>query len=79
MMSLPVEERKQWKALNYTTYADATAAQGITQPNFLSANLKKMILGAVVGAFLGFGLWFVVAFAAEMKRGKKDSEGEVEQ
>ena len=63
----------------YTTYADATAAQGITQPNFLSANLKKMILGAVVGAFLGFGLWFVVAFAAEMKRGKKDSEGEVEQ
>ena len=63
----------------YTTYADATAAQGVTQPSFLSANLKKMILGAVVGAFIGFGLWFVVAFAAEMKRGKKDSEGEVEQ
>lgn len=63
----------------YTTYADATAAQGITQQNFLSANAKKMILGAVVGAFLGFGLWFAVAFAAEMKRGKKDDEGEVEQ
>lgn len=63
----------------YTTYADATAAQGIAQQNFLSANAKKMILGAVVGAFLGFGLWFAVAFAAEMKRGKKDDEGEVEQ
>ncbi|MBR7000798.1 MAG: hypothetical protein IKI01_09380 [Lachnospiraceae bacterium] len=63
----------------YTTYADATAAQGVVQPNFLSANLKKMILGALVGAFLGFGLWFVVAFAAEMKHGRKDSEREVEQ
>ena len=30
-----------------------------------------MIIGAVLGAFLACGLWFVSAFAAEMKRGVK--------
>lgn len=62
----------------YTTYANRSAAQG-KAPSFLSANMKKMILGAVLGAFLACGLWFVSAFAAEMKRSGKagaNAEGE---
>ena len=63
----------------YTTYADATAAQGQATPSFLSANMKKMILGALAGAVLGCGLWFGAAFIAEMKRGKnKKTEEEVQ-
>jgi len=54
----------------YTTYALRTAAQGRSQ-SFLEANLKKCILGALLGAFLGCVLWFVSAFAAEMRRGGK--------
>ncbi|MCR5376637.1 MAG: hypothetical protein K6E71_07815 [Lachnospiraceae bacterium] len=54
----------------YTTYANRSAAQG-KAPGFLAANMKKMIIGAVLGAFLACGLWFVSAFAAEMKRGGK--------
>ena len=38
--------------------------------------MKKMIIFAVLGAFLACGLWFVSAFAAEMKRGgKADANG----
>lgn len=59
----------------YTTYAEHTAAQGETTPNFLSANLKKMILFGIIGAFLACGMWFVTAFAAEMKRSRKAAEG----
>ncbi|MBQ2030846.1 MAG: hypothetical protein II483_01415 [Lachnospiraceae bacterium] len=59
----------------YTTYANCSAAQG-KAPGFLAANMKKMIIGAVLGAFLACGLWFVSAFAAEMKRGgKADANG----
>ena len=62
----------------YTTYANRSAAQG-KAPGFLAANMKKMIIGAVLGAFLACGLWFVSAFAAEMKRSGKagaNEEGE---
>jgi hypothetical protein len=62
----------------YTTYANRSAAQG-KAPGFLTANMKKMIVGAVLGAFLACGLWFVSAFAAEMKRSGKagaNAEGE---
>lgn len=63
----------------YTTYAKRSAAQGRT-PNFLAANLKKMILCAALGAFLAGCVWFASAFSAEMKRsGKvsaKDTDGD---
>ena len=59
----------------YTKYADASAAQG-KQESFLSANMKGIIIGAVLGAFLACGWWFVSAFAAEMKRGSKKESGE---
>ena len=59
----------------YTSYAEHTAAQGEMTPNFLSANLKKMILFGIIGAFLACGMWFVTAFAAEMKRSRKAAEG----
>ena len=62
----------------YTTYANRSAAQG-KAPGFLTANMKKMIVGAVLGAFLACGLWFVSAFAAEMKHSGKagaNAEGE---
>ena len=61
----------------YTTFADASAAQGESE-GFLSANMKNVIKGAVIGAVLGCGIWFVAAFAAEMKHGRKrPSEEEV--
>ena len=72
--------RAQMEEINgsafYTKYADATAAQG-ERLNFLSANKKKLILGVALGIFLGLGIWFVAAFAEEMKRAGSDKKGEV--
>ena len=59
----------------YTRYADASAAQG-KQESFLTANAKGMVIGAVLGALLACGWWFVNAFAAEMKRSGKKETGE---
>ena len=61
----------------YTTFADSSAAQG-KSVGFLSACMKKMVLGAILGVFLGCCLWFVSAFAAEIRRaGRKTSDKEV--
>ena len=72
--------RAQMEEINgsafYTKYADATAAQG-ERLSFLSANKKKLILGVALGIFLGLGIWFVAAFAEEMKRAGSDKKGEV--
>lgn len=61
----------------YTSYTDYTSAQG-ESVGFLGSNLKKMILGGAVGAFLACGLWFVSAFAAELKRGSRKEDGKEE-
>ena len=61
----------------YTSYTDYTSAQG-ESVGFLGSNLKKMILGGAVGAFLACGMWFVSAFAAEMKRGSRREDGKEE-
>ncbi len=57
----------------YTNYAEHTAAMG-TLPNFLTANLKKIIIGAVVGLVVACGLWFLAGLAPEFRRGRKDEE-----
>ncbi len=58
----------------YTDYAEHTVPQGKVQ-NFLSASLKKMIIGGVVGAILACGLWFLAALAPEFQRGRKEENG----
>lgn len=55
----------------YKTYEDHSAAQG-KLPNFLVASLKKMIIGAVVGAILACGIWFLAALLPEFSKGRKD-------
>lgn len=57
----------------YTTYAEHTEPQDRLQ-NFISANLKKMIIGAVAGAVIACGIWFLAALAPEFKKGRKDDD-----
>jgi hypothetical protein len=72
--------RAQMEEINrssfYTKYAEATASQGGSD-NFLAPNKKKIIIGAALGIFLGVGIWFVAAFAEEMKRAGSGKKGEV--
>lgn len=53
----------------YTDYAEHTVPQGKVQ-NFLSASLKKMIIGGLAGAILACGLWFLAGLAPEFRRGR---------
>ena len=55
-----------------TKYINASAAQGKSQ-SFLSASAKMMAIGAVAGAVIGLGLWFLSALAPEFV-GKADDE-----
>ena len=48
----------------YTHYADHSTAQGRIK-NFISANLKGMLIGAVSGAVIGCGLWFAAGLLSE--------------
>ena len=57
----------------YTTYAEHTVPQD-RLPGLLSANLKKIIIGAVAGAVIACGIWFLAALAPEFRRGRKDEE-----
>ena len=57
----------------YTTYAEHTEPQDKLQ-NFISANLKKMIIGAVAGAVIACGIWFLAALAPEFRKGRKDED-----
>ncbi len=51
----------------YKTYEDHSAPQGKLQ-NFLVASLKKMIIGAVVGAIIACGIWFLAALLPEYSK-----------
>ena len=61
----------------YTTYLEFSSAQGEAE-GFLGTNVKKMMVGAVAGAFIACGLWFVSAFAAELKRSSRRTVGRKE-
>lgn len=58
----------------YTTYAEHTEPQDKLQ-SIISANLKKMIIGAVAGAVIACGIWFLAAIAPEFQKGRKDDNG----
>jgi len=72
--------RAQMEEINesafYTQYIDATAAQGGSS-GFVAPNKKKVVIGAALGFFMGLGIWFVAAFAEEMKRAGSEKKGEV--
>ena len=55
----------------YTTYAEHTEPQDKLQ-NFFTANLKKMIIGAIAGAVIACGIWFLAALEPEFRKGRKD-------
>lgn len=55
----------------YKTYEDHSAPQGKLE-NFLSASLKKMIIGGVVGTILACGIWFLAALLPEFSKGRKE-------
>ncbi len=51
----------------FLNYVRHTEAQG-RMDNFIVANLKMIILGAVAGAVIACGLWFLAALAPEFRR-----------
>ena len=55
-------------------FVSHSVAQG-REDNFLVASAKKMIIGAVAGAVIACGLWFLAALAPEFRK-KKDEPGE---
>ena len=69
----------------YSTFEDHSAAQG-KLPSFLSASLKKMIIGGIVGIVLACGIWFLACLLPEFSKNsefrihnselKKDGETE---
>ena len=62
-----------FKSPLYTTYSEHSAPQG-ELPNFLKASMRNMIIGAVAGAVIACGLWFLAALAPEFRRNRKDEE-----
>ena len=59
----------------YTTYADHSVAQGKTE-SFITASLKKVIIGAVAGIVIACGLWFLSALIPELRTKKpEDAKG----
>ena len=58
----------------YKTFEDHSAPQGKLQ-SFLTANVKKMIIGGVAGAVIACGLWFLAALAPEFSKNRKEEEG----
>lgn len=59
----------------YTTYADHSVSQGKSE-SFISGSAKKVVIGAVLGAVIACGLWFISALIPELRTKKKeDAEG----
>lgn len=61
----------------FTTYTDHSVPQGENE-NFLSANLKKIIIGTVVGAVAALAVWFLAALAPEFRRRRDDDAPKAE-
>ncbi len=57
----------------FTTWSEHSAPQG-EAPNFLKSSMKKMLIGAAVGAVAALGLWFLAALAPEFRRGRKEND-----
>ena len=57
----------------YSTYEEFSAPQGKTQ-NFLSASLKKMVIGAALGAVIALGLWLLAGLVPEFGKSRKETE-----
>ena len=55
----------------FMTYAEYTGAQGKTL-NYVVANLKKIIIGVILGMVIGCGLWFMAGLIPEFSKGRKD-------
>ena len=57
----------------YNQYADHTVPQGKLD-NFITANLKKILIGAAAGIVIACGLWFLAALAPEFRRNRKEEK-----
>lgn len=56
----------------YTTYSEHTTAE-LTSKGFIASAYKKVIIGALAGLVIGFGLWFLAALAEEFRYGRHQS------
>ncbi len=57
----------------FLNYVRHTEAQGRLD-NYLTANIKMILIGAVAGAVLACGLWFISGLAPEFRRDRKEKE-----
>ena len=55
----------------YRTYEDHSTPQGKI-PGFLSASMKKMIIGGVLGLIIACGIWFLAALLPELSGSRKN-------
>ncbi len=55
-------------------FAEHSAAYG-EQESFLAANIKMMIIGAVLGAIIACVLWFISALGPEFHRNLEQGVG----
>lgn len=53
----------------FTTYSEYSAPQGKLD-SFLTTSVKKMLIGCVAGAVIGFGIWFLAALVPELQHRK---------
>ena len=57
----------------YSTFTEHSSAEGTSQ-GFIGGAMKKMIIGAFAGLFIGFGLWFLAALAPEFRSKKPHAD-----
>ena len=58
----------------FTTYEEHSAAQG-KEKSFITASMKKVIVGGILGAIIACGLWFLAALVPELVRDRKEENG----